>query len=106
MHIIEQEGARVGLSRGQFLTMLVKQANGDIGLVRAQNAPSYEVEEKELSETQLYVWQVLNEVRDLIDRERLRMGNVGVAAYLIYLVNDWLGAPHGLPFKKSKKKSK
>ena len=68
-------------------------------------APSYEVTAKELEKTQLYMWQVAPEVRERIDSERLRMGNIAVAAYLIHLVNDWLGHPMGLPLKVGSRKT-
>jgi hypothetical protein len=96
LKIIEAEGARFGVSRGQFLTMLVRRQEGAVLLERPPTAPSYEVTEKELAKTQLYMWQVAPEVRERIDSERLRMGNIAVAAYLIHLVNHWLGRPMGL----------
>ena len=97
LNIIESEGGRIGVSRGQFLTMLVKRQQGELLLERPPAAPSgYLLEKKELEETKLYMWQVAPEVRNRIDAERLRMGNIAVAAYLIHLVNDWLGKPMGL----------
>jgi hypothetical protein len=42
------------------------------------------------------LWQVPAPIRDRIDAERLRMGNIAVAAYLIHIVNHWLGEPMGL----------
>src|SRR5436190_4134098 len=71
LHIIETEGARFGVSRGQFLTMLVKRQEGAIVLERPPSAPNYEVVEKDLAKTQLYMWQVLPEIRERIDAERL-----------------------------------
>jgi hypothetical protein len=94
--IIEQEGARIGLSRGQFLTMLVKRQEGAILMERPPAAPKYEATEKTLRETKLYLWQVPAPVRERIDAERLRMGNIAVAAYLIHLTNHWLNEPMGL----------
>src|ERR1700689_803690 len=82
LHIIEAEGARIGVSRGQFLTMLVKRQEGAMLLERPPAAPSYALAENELEKTQLYMWQVAPEVRDRIDAERLRMGAIAVAAYL------------------------
>ncbi len=99
LHIIETEGARIGVSRGQFLTMLVKRKEGAILLERPPAAPSYTLAEKELEKTQLYMWQVAPDVRERIDAERLRMGNIAVAAYLTHLVNDWLGHPMGLQLR-------
>lgn len=99
LHIVEQEGGQIGVSRGQFLTMLVKRQEGSIMLERPPAAPTYEVTEKDLTKTQLYMWQVAPEVRERIDAERLRMGNIAVAAYLIHLVNDWLGRPMGLELR-------
>jgi hypothetical protein len=99
LDIIEKEGARIGLSRGQFLTMLVKRQEGAILMERPPSAPSYEVAKKELETTRLYMWQVASEVRERIDAERLRIGNIAVAAYLTLLVNHWLGRPMGLPLR-------
>jgi len=104
LQIIESEGGRIGVSRGQFLTMLVKRQEGTIMLERPAAAPGYEVTEKELEKTQLYMWQVAPEVRERIDAERLRMGNIAVAAYLTHLVNDWLGQPMGLKLRAENKK--
>src|SRR5689334_19549777 len=58
LHIIEAEGARIGVSRGQFLTMLVKRQEGVLMLERPPVAPSYALVERELAETKLYMWQV------------------------------------------------
>jgi hypothetical protein len=103
--IIEAEGARIGVSRGQFLTMLVKRQQGELLLERPPAAPKgYRMSRRELEETKLYMWQVAPEVRERIDEERLRMGSIAVAAYLIHLVNDWLGFPMGLPFDSSSRK--
>jgi hypothetical protein len=103
LNIIEAEGARIGVSRGQFLTMLVKRQEGALLLERPGDAPSYTLAERELEKTQLYMWQVAPEVRERIDAERLRMGSIAVAAYLIHLVNDWLGHPMGLKLTQSRK---
>jgi hypothetical protein len=83
--------------------MLVKRAEGVVLLERPPSAPRYDLLEKELEATRLYMWQVAPEVRERIDAERLRMGNIAVAAYLIHLVNDWLGRPMGLELRTAKK---
>jgi hypothetical protein len=100
LKIIEKEADLVGVSRGQFLSMLVKRQEGSLLLERSQDAPTHEVDEKELEATQLYMWQAPAPIRDRIDSERLRMGNLGVAAYLTVLVNHWLGEPLGLKIRK------
>src|SRR5687767_3811723 len=63
LHIIESEGAQMGVSRGQFLTMLVRRQEGAMLLERPPSAPTYDVTEKELEKTQLYMWQVVPNVR-------------------------------------------
>jgi hypothetical protein len=105
LRIIEAEGARFGVSRGQFLTMLVKRQEGAVVLERAPQSPTYDATEKDLEKTQLYMWQVLPEIRERIDSERLRMGNIAVAAYLIHLVNHWLGQPMGLRLRAEGKRT-
>lgn len=104
LHIIESEGARIGVSRGQFLTMLIKRKQGAILLERPNDAPTYDLTAKELEKTLLYMWQVAPDVRERIDAERLRMGNIAVAAYLTHLVNDWLGQPMGLQLRAEGRK--
>jgi hypothetical protein len=96
MTIMEGEAADLGVTRGQFLMMLVKRKRGEIALERTKPPPPYEVKDKELRETRLYVWQVPPKDRQAIDEERLGMGNIGVAAFLIHLINHWLGKPMGL----------
>ena len=88
--------------RGQFLTILIRRQEGAILLERPPSAPTYEVIERDLEKTQLYMWQVAPEVRERIDAERLRMGNIAVAAYLIHLVNHWLGRPMGLSLRATR----
>src|SRR6185369_10018575 len=96
MRIVEAEAGRVGTTRGQFLTLLVKRKRGDIILERPQGAPEYKVTDEELRNSKLYIWNVAAKDREAIDEERLGMGNIGVAAFLIHLVNHWLGKPMGL----------
>jgi hypothetical protein len=104
LHIIEAEGARIDVSRGQFLTMLVKRQEGVIMLERPPAAPTYTLIAKELEETKLYMWQVAPEVRERIDAERLRLGNIAVAAYLLGREGArWPGHPGSVsPFPPSK----
>ena len=68
-------------------------------LERPHAMPGYDLKEEDLSTMQLYLWGVAPKVRERIDLERLRMGNIAVAAYLTHLVNDWLGQPMGLKFR-------
>jgi hypothetical protein len=96
MHIMEAEAGELGVTRGQFLTMLVKRKRGEVMLERAKPAPPYSPTDGELRETKLYVWQVAPKDRQAIDEERLGMGNIAVAAFLIHLINHWLGKPMGL----------
>jgi hypothetical protein len=96
MHIMESEAAELGVTRGQFLTMLVKRKRGEIMLERARPSPPYSATDSELRTTKLYVWQVAPKDRQAIDEERLGMGNIAVAAFLIHLINHWLGKPMGL----------
>jgi hypothetical protein len=96
MRIMAAEAGELGLTRGQFLTMLVKRKRGEITLERGTPAPPYEATDADLRQTQLYVWAVATKDRQAIDEERLGMGNLGVAAFLIHLINHWLGKPMGL----------
>jgi hypothetical protein len=96
MQIMESEATELGVTRGQFLTMLVKRKRGEIMLERAKPAPPYSPTDAELRETKLYVWQVAPKDRQAIDDERLGMGNIAVAAFLIHLINHWLAKPMGL----------
>ena len=102
MIIIEREGAEMGLSRGQFLTMLVRRDEGRVLLERPPTAPSYTVSEAELTKMVRYMWFVPTQIRERIDQECLRMGNIALAAYLVQLVNSWLGQPRGLPLTQQR----
>jgi hypothetical protein len=106
MNIIEQEAAALGQSRSGFLTLLVKKQLGDVVVERAPTAPSYSVARAEMAETQHYVFWVARELAERIDDDRLRLGNLAANAYVIVLVNNWLGAPTGLPFKGSRSRTR
>ena len=73
MKIMEGEAAELGVTRGQFLMMLVKCKRGEIALERTKPPPPYPITDKELRETRLYVWQVPPKDRQAIDEERLGM---------------------------------
>jgi hypothetical protein len=97
LNILEAEADQLGVTRGQLLTMLVKRKRGEIVIERgSKQATEYSATDDELRTTRLYVWQVAPKDRQSIDEERLGMGNIGVAAFLIHLINHWLGKPMGL----------
>jgi hypothetical protein len=68
---------------------------------RRPEAPTYELSRKELLETQHYVFYVPRELATRIELDMLRMGNLAANAYVIMLVNNWLGAPSGLRLQGS-----
>jgi hypothetical protein len=104
MKIIEAEGGRIGLTRSQFLRMLVERHGGHVVFERPQGLQPYQVSESDMKTAQPYLWQVAPELRERVDADRLRMGNISVGAYLIGLINHWLGQPLGLDIKGEKKK--
>jgi hypothetical protein len=97
--IMDTEATRIGVSRGSFLTMLLRWKDGTVQFGRPDGAPSYETTEAELSETQTYVWQIGAELLNTVDLDRLRMGNLSLPAYITQLLNHWLGCPMGLALK-------
>jgi hypothetical protein len=96
LRILETEAGLFSARRGQFLEMLLRRKRGEISFDRSQAAPSYEATEHELRTMKLYMWYTKPEVREQIDADRLRMGNIGVAAWIVALINQWLGTPEGL----------
>jgi hypothetical protein len=99
LKIIEQEAASLGQSRSGFLTLLVKRQLGEVVLERHANALTYELDRKEMAKTQHYVFYVPRDLAGRINDEMLRMGNLAANAYVIGLVNNWLGCPGGLRFE-------
>ena len=104
LKIIEQEAASLGQSRSGFLTLLIKRQLGQVVLERHPSAPSYELDRKDMSKTQHYVFYVARDLASQIDDEMLRMGNLAANAYVVGLVNNWLGQPGGLQFKGETRK--
>jgi hypothetical protein len=100
LKIIEQEAASLGQSRSGFLTLLVKRQLGEVVLERSPDAPTYELDRKEMARAQHYVFWVPLDLAGRIKDEMLRMGNLAANAYVIGLVNNWLGHPSGLQFKE------
>jgi hypothetical protein len=104
LRIIEQEAGTLGQSKSGFLTMLVKRQLGEILLERHPNGPKYELDRKELTAAQHYVFYVDPELADRINDEMLRMGNLAANAYIVNLVNNWLGHPLGLRYRGETRK--
>src|SRR5262245_6744277 len=71
LKIMETEADLLGVTRGQFLTMLVKRKRGELKLERGTSTTEYDVSDNELRTTRLYVWHVSPAVRQAIDEERL-----------------------------------
>ena len=99
LKIIENEARLLGQSRTGFLTNLVRRSWGEVLFERHPQAPSYELDRKEMQATQHYVFYVEKNLAKRIHDEMLRMGNLALNAYFIQLVNRWLGRPEGLPFR-------
>jgi hypothetical protein len=104
LKIIEQEAGALGQSRSGFLTMLVRRQLGEILLERHPSGPTYQVDRKNLAASQHYVFYVEPELARRIEDEMLRMGNLSANAYVINLVNNWLGQPMGLKFSSEPKR--
>lgn len=100
MKIIESEADWLGLGRGQFLTMLIKRASGALRSLRPEGGQSYILSDDELKAHRAYLWELDVEQKKVLDDLRLGMGNLTIVAYMIHLINSWLGAPQGLERKK------
>jgi hypothetical protein len=94
--ILDEESRLFGLTRGQFLAMLLRRKRGELVFERGGPPPAYEFADDDLQTTKLYIWYVAQETRDQMDEDRLQMGNIGPAAWAIFLINQWLGRPNGL----------
>ena len=99
LKIIEREATALGQSKTGFLTMLVRRHWGEVLLERHPNGPTYELDRKELKASQHFVFYVEKELAKRIEDDMLRMGNLAANAYIILLVNNWLGQPMGLKLK-------
>ena len=99
LKIIEREATALGQSKTGFLTMLVRRQWGEVLLERHPSGPSYELDRKELQTSQHFVFYVEKDLAKRIEDDMLRMGNLAANAYIILLVNNWLGHPMGLKFK-------
>ena len=94
--ILEQEAKLFGARRGQFLEMLLKRKLGMLEFNRPANAPTYEFGDSELSTSVRFVWYLREEMKELLDRDRLQMGNLTVQAWIVVEINRWIGRPLGL----------
>jgi hypothetical protein len=100
MKIIEEEAQSLGQSRSGFLTLLVKKSLGDVIVERNPKGRTYQLDRAELLATQHYVFYVDRPLADRIEEDRLRLGNLAANAYVIVLVNNWLGCPAGLMMRR------
>jgi hypothetical protein len=94
--ILEEEAKLFSVRRGQFLEMLLKRKLGMLEFNRPANARTYDFRDSELSTSVRYVWYLREEMKELLDRDRLQMGNITVQAWIVFEINRWIGRPLGL----------
>ena len=99
LSVLQSEAQRLQTGRGNFLTMLVQMRLGQLRVERAAG-PEYEVTEDQLREKSAYTWYVSPELRDQVDRLRLRVGGLGIGDFFVVLMNEWLGKPAGLKIRE------
>jgi hypothetical protein len=96
MEIMEKEANRLGLRRGQFLTLLLQRKRGEVSLERTGELPDYNFSGEELRTTKIWLWYVTPEVRAQIEEDRYPMGPSTIGGWITQLINKWIGRPDGL----------
>jgi hypothetical protein len=98
LRILEAEADRLGLRRGQFLTLLLQRKRGEINFDRPATAPVYKATDRELRESKVWLWYTTPQFRKLIDEDRFQMGINTISAWVTQLLNHWLARPQGLRY--------
>src|SRR5262245_28851335 len=99
LDIFKSEAELFRTTRGRFLEMLLQRKRGELPFERPKNAPEYQLSEKQLIKGKLWTWYVMPDFKELLDEDRLLMGNMAVGAWIIVTLNQWLGHPGGLHIK-------
>jgi hypothetical protein len=76
--------------------MLLRRKHGQIAFERSASAPTYSFKPDEFSKVERYIWYVQPDTRKSLDADRLQMGNLSVAAWVVFILNQWIGKPDGL----------
>lgn len=96
LEILNEESKFLRLRRNQFLRMLLYRKLGRQPLERAADAPKYNFTQRELELMERYTWSISPEDKALLDRDCLQMGNLSYTAWIVFVLNDWIGRPRGL----------
>ena|SRR5215831_3857801 len=96
LKILQQEADLFGVSRGDFLSMLLRRKRGEISFDRPSNAPAYSFRLEEFKKQERFAWYMKHEVFQMLEQDRTRMGNIPVSAWIAFALNDWIGQPKGL----------
>jgi hypothetical protein len=89
--ILAGEAQTLGIRRNEFLGLLLRRYALGMEFVRPKMAPSYTFTRDDLSRAQRYVWYVSLQDRRVLDEDRLKMGDLPVASWLAFALNDWIG---------------
>ena len=101
LRILATESRFLLVRRSHFLQLLLSDRLGLLVVKRPPHAPVYEFSEEEIVRTRRFVWHLRSELKDLFDRDRLRMGNVSPRDWIVLALNAWIACPQGLPLERS-----
>jgi hypothetical protein len=94
--VLESEAKLMHDRRGQFLEKLLHSKLGELPYERPRSGPAYEPTDEDLLEKKVWTWYIQPEVREMLEADRLQMGLPSVGAWIVTMLNQWIGRPGGL----------
>jgi hypothetical protein len=99
LQILQGEADLMHDRRGQFLEKLLRRKLGELPYERPKNGPPYEPTDNDLVRKKVWTWYIHPEVRAMLDEDRIQMGLPSVGAWIVTILNQWIGRPGGLRAK-------
>jgi hypothetical protein len=93
LEMLTKEAALFGVPRGNFLLMLLRKRRGLIPLDRPPSAPKYDFKASDFGAMDRYSWYLSPDDRKMLELDCLEMGNQGVGAWIVTVLNQYVGRP-------------
>jgi hypothetical protein len=89
--LLTREAELIHVPRANLLGMLLQRRRAGFVFERPAGAPSYAFKPTDFQETVRYTWYMETDLKRMLDEDRMRMGNLTIAAWVIFVLNHYVG---------------
>src|SRR5262249_35672597 len=91
LEMLSKEADLIRVPRANLLMMLLQKRRSGFIFERPASAPKYTFQPKDFEDVVRYTWYMDTEMKRLLDQDRMLMGNLTIASWVIVVLNQYVG---------------